>query len=59
LHVVGSSSALDIPRLVVQSGSDCQGLLMEVPDLSLSSVGSLDDHISVVDKIKVSVFFHL
>jgi hypothetical protein len=27
---------------------------MEVPDLSLSSVGSLDDHISVVNEVKIS-----
>jgi len=55
LHVVGSTSALDIPRLIVQSGSDGQRLLMEVPDLSLSSIWSLDDHVSVVDQVEVSM----
>jgi hypothetical protein len=54
LHVSCSSSTLDVPRLVVVSGSDGLGLLVEVPDLSLSSVWSLDDHISVVDQIDVS-----
>jgi len=41
--------------LVVVSGSDGQRLLMEVPDLGSSTISSLDDHISVVDQIKVSV----
>jgi hypothetical protein len=49
LHVIGSTCTLDIPRLIVQSCSDCQGLLMEVPDLSLSAISSLDNHISIVD----------
>jgi hypothetical protein len=43
--------------LVVQSGSDGQRLLVEVPDLSLSSVWCLDDHVSVVDEIKISVLW--
>jgi hypothetical protein len=51
LHVVGSSSALDIPRLVVQSCSNGQRLLVEVPDLGLSSIRSLDNHVSVVDQV--------
>jgi len=55
LHIVGSSSTLDVPGLVVVSGSDGLGLLMEVPDLSLSSIWSLDNHVSVVDKVKISV----
>jgi hypothetical protein len=38
LHVLGLSRVLDVPRLVVISSSDGQGLLMEVPDLSLSSI---------------------
>jgi hypothetical protein len=59
LHVVGSSRILDIPRLIVVSSSDSQGLLMEVPDLGSSSIFSLDDHVSVVDEIKVSVLLHL
>jgi hypothetical protein len=49
LHVVGSTSTLDIPRLVVISSSDRQRLLMEVPNLSSSSIWNLDDHVSVVD----------
>jgi hypothetical protein len=32
---------------------------MEVPYLSISSVWSLDDHVPVIDEIKVSVFSHL
>jgi hypothetical protein len=59
LHVVGLSCTLNIPRLVVQSCSDGTRLLMEVPDLSVSSVWCLDDHVSVIDKVKVSVFLHL
>jgi len=27
---------------------------MEVPDLSLSSIWSLDDHVSVVNEVKIS-----
>jgi hypothetical protein len=49
LHVVGSTSALDIPWLIVQSSSDRKRLLMEVPYLSLSSILNLNDHVSVVD----------
>ena len=41
--------------MVVKLGLNGQGLLMEVPDLSLSSISSLDDHVSVVDEIKISV----
>jgi hypothetical protein len=54
LHVISFTSTLDIPRLIIISSSDSQGLLVEVPNLSLSSVSCLDDHISIVDKIKVS-----
>jgi hypothetical protein len=54
LHVVGSTSTLDIPRLVVVSSSDSQRLLMEVPGLGLSTIGNLEDHVSIVDKIKIS-----
>ena len=32
---------------------------MEVPDLSVSAILSLDDHVSVVDQIEVSVFIQL
>ena len=31
---------------------------MEVPDLSLSSIRSLNDHVSVVDEVEVSVTWH-
>jgi hypothetical protein len=49
LHVLCFTRALDIKWLVVVSGPDGQRLLMEVPDLSLSSIWSLDDHVSVVN----------
>jgi len=45
--------------LVVQLGLDCQRLLMEPPGLGVSSISSLDDHVSVVNDIKESVFSHL
>jgi hypothetical protein len=54
LHIVGSTSALDIPRLVVQSSSDCQGLLVEVPNLSSSAIWSLNHKVSVVNQVEVS-----
>jgi hypothetical protein len=57
LHVVGSTRTLDVPWLVIQSSSDSQGLLMEVPDLGLSSVWCFNDHVSVVNEIEISVFF--
>jgi hypothetical protein len=55
LHVVGFSSVLNIPRLVVKLGSDSQRSLVEPPDLSLSSIWCLDHEISVVNEIEVSV----
>jgi hypothetical protein len=55
LHVLSLTGVFNIPRLVVQLGSDGQGLLMEVPCLSISSIWCLNDHVSVVDQIKVSV----
>jgi hypothetical protein len=55
LHVVGLSSVFDVPRLVVQLSLDGQGFLVEIPNLSVSSIFSLDDHVSVVDQIEVSV----
>jgi hypothetical protein len=58
LHLVSFSRVLDIPRLVVVSCSDSQGLLMEVPFLSSSTVSDLDDHVSVVDEVKVSALSH-
>jgi hypothetical protein len=54
LHVVGSSSALDVPRLVVKLGSNGQWLLMEVPSLWASSISSLDSKVGVVDQVEVS-----
>jgi hypothetical protein len=55
LHVVSSTCRLDIPGLVVESSSDSQRWLMEVPDLSLSSILNLNDHVSVVDQIEISI----
>jgi len=59
LHIVSLTSTLDVPRLVVVSGSDGQGLLVEVPDLGSSTIWNLDDHVSVVDQVKVSVIWEL
>jgi hypothetical protein len=59
LHVIGSSRVLNIPRLIVQSGLDGQGFLVEVPDLSSSSVSCLDNHVSVTDEVKVSASSHV
>jgi hypothetical protein len=53
------SVGLDVPRLVVVSGSDSQRCLMEVPHLSSSTVSGLDGHVSVVDEIEVSSSSHL
>jgi len=41
--------------LVVELGLDGECLLIEPPNLSLVTVWSLDDHVSVVDNFKVSV----
>jgi hypothetical protein len=57
LHVVSFSSTLDIKGLVVVSSSDSQRLLVEIPLLSISSIWSLDDHISVVDQVEISIGF--
>jgi len=38
LHIVGFSWVLDVPRLIVISGSNGQGLLVEVPFLGASSI---------------------
>jgi hypothetical protein len=54
LHVVGSSSVLDVPWLVVQSCLDGQWLLVEVPSLGLSSISCLNGHSSVVEQVKIS-----
>jgi hypothetical protein len=32
---------------------------MEVPDLSSSTIWSLDDHVSIVDKVEVSIVWEL
>jgi hypothetical protein len=48
LHVVCLTSTLDIPRLVVVSSSNGQRLLMEIPDLLLSSILNLDSQVSVI-----------
>jgi hypothetical protein len=55
LHLVSSSRILDIPRLIVISSSDGQRLLMEVPDLGSSPIWCLNDHVSVVNEIKVPI----
>jgi len=59
LHIISSSSILDIPWLIVVFGFDSQRLLVEIPDLSVSSIWSFEYHISVVNEIKVSVWWHL
>jgi hypothetical protein len=55
LHVLSLTCALDVPRLIVLLGSDGQGLLMEVPCLGVSTIWCLNDHVSVVNQIKISV----
>jgi hypothetical protein len=32
---------------------------MEVPSLSVSTIGCLDDHVSVVDQVKISIVWEL
>jgi hypothetical protein len=54
LHIICITRVLDIPRLVIGSGSNCKGMLMEVPFLSRSSIGCLDHEVSVGDKVKIS-----
>jgi hypothetical protein len=54
-HFLGFSVGLDVPRLIVQSGLDSQSSLVEPPELGLSSVSDLEDHVSVVDKINISL----
>jgi hypothetical protein len=55
LHVIGFSGVLDVPRLVVILGSDGQRLLMEVPNLSVSSIWCLENKLSGVDQIEIFV----
>ena len=45
--------------MVVVLGSDSQRLLVEPPGLGVSSVSSLDDHVFVVNQVKVSMFSEL
>jgi hypothetical protein len=45
--------------LVVVSGSNSVRLLVEVPFLGSSSISGLDDNVSVVDDVKISVCFEL
>ena len=59
MHVVGSSGVLDVPGLIVVSGPDGQGLLMEVPNLLSSTIGGLDGEVSVVLDLEVSVVWQL
>jgi len=56
-HLASSSITVDFPGLVVVSGSNGQGLLMEVPHLGSSSVWNLDNHVPVVDEVEVSVIW--
>jgi hypothetical protein len=58
-HVSVSSVVLNVEGLVVISGSDGQRLLVEVPNLGSSAIWNLDDHISIVDEVKISVVWKL
>jgi len=58
LHFIASTIALNVPRLVVGLGSDCQGLLMEVPFLSVSTISDLNNKV-IANEIKVSVLWQL
>jgi hypothetical protein len=53
-----STIGLDIPGLVVQSSLDSSRFLIEPPELSLSSISSLDDNVSVVDEVEISSSLH-
>jgi hypothetical protein len=57
LHVLVSSGVLNIPWLVIQLGSNSERSLIEPPDLSIPSIPGLDNHVSVVDEVKVSVLW--
>jgi hypothetical protein len=54
LNLCWSTIADNVPWLVVNLGLDCQTSLVEPPDLSLFAVSSLNDHVSIVDDLKVS-----
>jgi len=58
LHLASTTIALNMPWLVVDSSLDCQSSLIEVPDLTSLSISGLNNHVSVVDHFKVSVWFH-
>ena len=45
--------------MVVQSCLDGHRSLVEIPDLGLSSIWCLNDHVSVANQVKVSVFGQL
>jgi hypothetical protein len=55
LEFSGFSRACDVEGLVVQFGLDCQSSLVEPPNLSVHSVWSLDNHVSIVDYTEVSL----
>ena len=54
LHLLATTIALDVPWLVVDLSLDGQWSLIEPPNLSLLSVSSLNNHVSVVDNFEVS-----
>ena len=58
-HLSRFSIGLDIPRLIVVSCLDSQRSLIEIPNLCSSSVSNLDNHVSVVNNIKVSSRSHM
>jgi hypothetical protein len=57
LHGISLSWAFDIKGLIIQSGSDCQRSLMEIPFLFRSTIWYLNDHISIVENGKVPVLW--
>jgi hypothetical protein len=57
LHVISFPWTLNIPWLVVDSGSNSQSLLVEVPNLRFSTIGSFEYHVSVVDQINIPIFW--
>jgi hypothetical protein len=58
LHFSGSSWSLDIKWLIVILSLNCQRFLVEIPNLRFSSIWCLDDHVSVVNQVHVSVAWH-
>jgi len=59
LHVVSSTRTLDIPWLVVQLSLDSLWFLIKVPQLGASSISCLDNHVPVVNEIKIFVRWKL